>query len=246
MITSNRDFAISQSSNRIRKLKQTENCINGQSEEIAILKKELHNLSQEKSLLKAKISRLEAVSKKTNKSGMKSKSDQNSLEREYRQIGQMLASKRAEITQINSSDLASIITELHEECLFLHSEIIRVGSAKSAADIELGLILKNLNEAHHCFSREVEIKQRKMIRDLEKQIEEQVIRNSKIRSKFDERENESSNEKIDDPQIIANNLINSLEMGILKKKNDIIAANAALKEMEENRGRVIGELKAQL
>ena len=76
------------------------------SEEVNILKREKHNLIQEKSLLKAKITRLIDITKHPNRYTPRQNSDQNALEKEYKQVEQLSAYKRAEIASLNASDLA--------------------------------------------------------------------------------------------------------------------------------------------
>ena len=216
------------------------------SEEVGILKREKHNLLQEKSLLKAKISRLVDITKHPNRYTPKTNTDQNSLEREYRQVEQMSAAKRSEIAQMNSSDMAAVVEELQEECLMLYMELVRLKSEKQRTDAELKQATKQLQEARVQFSPDLERKQKKKINELQKYITEQKIRNAKIKAKLDEKENEQAENKQDEAQMIVEKTISDLEAQIKAEQDGIAEVEAEIRKLDEEKIKEINELQEKL
>jgi hypothetical protein len=216
------------------------------SEEVGILKREKHNLIQEKSLLKAKITRLIDITKHPNRYSARQNTDQNSLEREYRQVEQLSAYKRAEIASLNASDLAAIVNELQEECLMLHMELIRVKSEKNKTDQELKQVSKQLQEAKAQFHPDLERKQKRIIHELEKQISEQKIRNGKIKAKLEDKENEMLDNKQDEASLIIQKTIQDLEQKIRNEQDEIQRIEEEMKQMDEEKNKEINDLQQQL
>lgn len=216
------------------------------SEEIGILKREKHNLIQEKSLLKAKISRLIDITKHPERYSSKANSDQNSLEREYRQVEQLSAAKRTEIATLNASDLAAIVNELQEECLMLHMELIRVKAEKNKADCDLRAVTRQLQDAKTNFHPDLERKQKRILRDLDKQVTEQRVRNNKIKAKLDDKEQERMEHGNDSTQNFINQSVIQLEAKIKQEQREIKALEEDIKELDETKQKEIEELKRQL
>ena len=216
------------------------------SEEVNILKREKHNLIQEKSLLKAKITRLIDITKHPNKYNPKQNSDQNSLEKEYKQVEQLSAYKRAEIASLNCSDLAAIVNELQEECLMYHMELIRVKQEKSQTDQELKQVTKQLQEAKIQFHPDLEKKQKRIIRELEKQITEQKLRNGKIKAKLDDKENEILDNKQDEATLIVQKTIQDLQQKIIDSQNEIQRIDDEMRQLEEEKNQEISDLQREL
>lgn len=215
-------------------------------EEVGILKRELHNLEQEKSLLKAKIKRLVDITRRPETYAAHPSTDPNSLEKEYRQVEQLSAAKRAEIASLNTSDLAAVINELQEECLMLHMELARVVAEKKNTDIELKTVTKQLQEAKAQFHPDLEKKQKKIIRELERQITEQKLRNGKIRQKLDDKENEIMTHKQDEAHLIIIKTIEDLENRIRKEQNDINAIKDDMDRFDSESKQEIAKLRQQL
>ena len=217
------------------------------TEEINILKREKQNLIQERSLLRAKISRLIDITKHPEKYSNKTTTDPNSLEREYKQIEQMSASRRAEIAQLVSSDLAAVVNELQEECLMLHMELIRVKSEKNKAEQDLKSVTKQLQDAKYNFHPDLEKKQRKIINDLERQITEQKIRNCKIQAKLDSQEyyDHGEPQKAEGNPFIAQTLI-QLDAKLKSEQADVLEIEEETKKIEEEKMREIEELQRKL
>ena len=216
------------------------------SEEVNILKREKHNLIQEKSLLKAKISRLIDITKHPNRYNPNQKSDQNSLEKEYKQVEQLSAYKRAEIASLNASDLAAIVNELQEECLMLHMELIRVKQEKGQTDQELRQVTKQLQEAKLQFHPDLEKKQKKIIHELERQITDQKMRNGKIKAKLDCKENELLDNKPDEATMIVQKTIQDLEQKIRNSQLEIERIDDEMKQLEEDKAQEISDLQHEL
>ena len=216
------------------------------SEEVGIMKREKHNLLQEKSLLKAKITRLLDITKHPNRYTPKTNTDQNSLEREYRKIEQLAAAKRSEIAQLESSDTATIVKELQEECLMLHMELVRVKSEKQRTDIELRRAVKELQEANAQFNPDLVKRQERIINELKKQISEQNIRNAKIKAKLDEKESEQAENKQDEAQIIVEKTVADLEAQIRAEQESIAQIENEMKTLDEEKIKEINELQETL
>lgn len=216
------------------------------AEEVGILKRERHNLIQEKSLLKAKIKRLVDITHRPETFTSHPSTDPNSLEREYKQVEQLSAAKRAEIAQFNTSDLAAIINELQEECLMLHMELARVVAEKKNTDSELREVTKQLQEAKAQFHPDLEKKQKKIIRELERQITEQKLRNGKIRQKLDDKENEILTHKQDEAHLIILKTIEDLENKIRDEQNAIDKSKDDMRMLDESSKQEINELRLQL
>lgn len=217
------------------------------AEEINVLKKEKQNLIQEKSLLKAKITRLIDITKHPEKYTNKITTDPNSLEKEYKQIEQMSASRRAEIAQLISSDLAATVNELQEECLMLHMELIRVKGEKNKAEQDLRSIAKQLQDAKYNFSPELEKKQRKIISDLERQIAEQKIRNCKIQAKLDTQDfyDYRESQRVEINPIVAQTLM-QLDAKLKSEQADVLEIEEETRKIEEEKLREIEELQKKL
>ena len=139
-------------------------------DEIGILKREKQNLIQEKSLLKAKITRLR---NKASKPPQKKKQNiqnihglLNNLEVEIKKITQLAASKRTEIETIKQSDRAAVITELQEECLILHQEIIRMKRTNAYMQKQTKDMRNDLMQKQADFSENVYNKQKKERKEL--------------------------------------------------------------------------------
>lgn len=216
------------------------------AEEIGILKREKHNLIQEKSLLKAKIKRLIDITNRPDTYTSRSSADQNVIEKEYRQIEQMSAAKRSEISQLNASDLAAVINELQEECLMLHMELIRLVGEKKNTELELRAVTRQLHEAKIQFHPDLEKKQSRIIRDLERQITDQKLRNAKIRAKLDDRENELSETKQDEAVNIIQKNIDDLEARVKAAQAESKSLDDQMRQLEEDKRREINELQNEI
>ena len=215
-------------------------------EEVSNLKREKHNLIQEKSLLKAKIARLIDITKHPDRYNPRQNTDQNSLEREQKQFEQLSAYKRAEIASLRCSDLAAIVNELQEECLMLHMELIRVRQEKSQTDRELRQVTRQLQEAEIQFRPDLERKQEKIIRELNNQITEQMMRNKRIQAKLADKENQALDDKKDETSIIVQKTIQELEQKIREEQNEIEKIDDEMKQLEEDKNQEIEDLQREL
>lgn len=215
-------------------------------EEIGILKKEKTNLIQERCLLKAKVARLIDIGKHPNRHVSKN-SDPNILEKEWKHVEQLSAARRAEITQLKSSDLASIVNELQQDCLMLHMELIRVSTEKNRLDAEIREVLKSLQEVKVMYAPDLEIKQARIIRDLEKDIAEQKIKNAKIKMKIEKREfDDHDDEQINNPKNIVKATFDQLEGKIQEENDEIAKLEMDIKRMEAEQQVELEELQKQI
>lgn len=162
-------------------------------EDIIDLKREKHNLMQEKNILKAKITRYSDLARRPNppqsarrdnRTSSRNQIIANSLQKQIESLTQVIASKRSETHQLCTSDRAVIITELQEEAKMLYMEIIRLNEAKRATDIQYKEAQHKLQQIRTLYSESVLNEQNKMIKNLERDIDAQRERNSKIRQKI--------------------------------------------------------------
>lgn len=216
------------------------------AEEIGILKREKHNLIQEKSLLKAKIMRLIDITNRPDTYTSRSSADQNVLEKEYRQIEQISAAKRSEISQLNASDLAAVVNELQEECLMLHMELMRLVVEKKRIDTELKTVNRQLHDAKTQFHPDLEKKQNRIIKELERQITDQRLRNAKIRAKLDDKENEMTENKQDEAAQAMQKTIEDLEAQIKAQQAESNQVDEEIRQLEDEKRKEINELNYQL
>lgn len=219
------------------------NSINKQSDEILNLKREIQHLNQEKNLLRAKIVRLNDISKQRPKQ-CASFILQNSLEREMKKTQQLCADKRAEIESLKASDRAAIIDELKTECLCLHMEIIRMKKVREESKNIYNKINKQLKETQLIYSKDVLEQQKNNIANIKYQISEQSERNKIIAQKIEERE--AGNVSVDERSFIFNCALQNIDQQILEEERYIKEIQDEIDRMKEDKELLIANLEERL
>ena len=212
-------------------------------DDLTILKREKQNLIQEKSLLKAKIVRMNSINKHP-RQHIANLAVQNSLEKEVRQIEQITASKRAEIALIKASDRAAVIEELQEECLMLYMEIKRVQKLKKETETNRKNVSEQLKKAKELYSPEIISMQQKEIEYLQNEIKKQADRNAIIRDKLNRKEDEK--DQPNEHQLFMEKTIESLDLQITLEQEQILMLNEKLSVIEKDHKDRILDLQRKL
>ena len=203
------------------------------SNDIVILKKELNNLTQQKSLLKAKIQRLNDTLKNHRPKPANQK------------IEQYNANRRAEIAAIMSSDLAAEISEQQQESILLYEEINRINKRRKEAEKELADVTEQLEIASQQYSEEnLQIAQHK-ISMLEQEIANQEQRNERLRSQIEEAEAEMSKAEIESNENLSKQ-VEKLEQQIQKEKDEIASLDQEIEDTKTKNEEEIKELEQKL
>ena len=206
--------------------------------DIVILKKELNNLTQQKSLLKAKIQRLNDTLK-NHRPKPANQQMTNSLQREMKKIEQYNANRRSEIASIMSSDLAAEISEQQQESILLYEELNRIIKRKKEAEKELNEVTEQLQIASQQYSEEnLQIAQNK-VSMLEQEIAKQEQRNERLRSQIEEAEAEKSKAEIESDENLKKQ-IDQLEQDIKMEESKVSDLD---KEIEETKNKYEEELQ---
>lgn len=214
------------------------------SNDIVILKKELNNLTQQKSLLKAKIQRLNDTLK-NHRPKPANQQMANSLEKEMKKIEQYNANRRAEIAAIMSSDLAAEISEQQQESILLYEEINRINKRRKEAEKELADVTEQLEIASQQYSEEnLQIAQHK-ISMLEQEIANQEQRNERLRSQIEEAEAEMSKAEIESNENLSKQ-VEKLEQQIQKEKDEIASLDQEIEDTKTKNEEEIKELEQKL
>lgn len=214
------------------------------SNDIILLKKELNNLTQQKTRLKAKIQHLNDTlknprSKPTNQQAI------TSLEKEMKKIEQYNANRQAEINAIMASDLAAEISEQQQESLLLYQEINRINKRKKEADKELADINEQLQIAAQQYSEEnLRIAQNK-VAELEQQIALQEQNNERLRSQIEEAEEEKSRAEIESDDNLKKQ-ISQLESNIEAEQENIKKLDQEIEDTKKKYEEELQKLEEEL
>ena len=208
--------------------------------DIMILKKELNDLLRQRSLMKAKIQRLNDTIKSSNgRPKVTNQQVASNLQKEMKKIEQYNQSRRAEIASIMSSDLAAEITEQQQESLILYQEINRINKRKREADRELAETNAQLEQVSQQYSPEnLRLAQRK-VAALEQEIAVQQRRNEKLRKQIEEADEERDRAEVESDENLKKQ-IEILEQKIAAEQQN----NEDLdKEIEETRKKYDEEIQ---
>lgn len=212
--------------------------------DIVILKKELNNLTQQKSLLKAKIQRLNDTLK-NHRPKPANQQMANSLEKEISKIEQYNAKRRAEIAAIMSSDLAAEISEQQQESILLYEEINRINKRRKEAEKELATVSEQLEIASQQYSEEnLQIAQHK-IAMLEQEIASQEQRNERLRSQIEEAEDEMSKAEIESNDKLAKK-VEDLQQKIDQEQQKLDELNQEITDKKKEYSDEIEKLEKEL
>lgn len=177
-------------------------------EEIINLKMEKQQLIQEKTTIKAKISRYNQLAN-TKKAPARNAQIISSLERQVAALEKMVLQKKGELQNILLSDRAAMITELQEESKIYHLELIRLQTSKRESEHNLRAVDAKLEKLNNEYSNESLLNKKKAIEVLEKEIASQSSKNEALRQaivemrqqheeKCNSKENQRLRQKIND------------------------------------------------
>ena len=208
------------------------------SNDITALKKELNSLTQQKTMLKAKIQRLNDTLK-NHRPRAANQQMLNQLKSEMKKVEQYNENRRQEISAIMMSDLAAEITEQQQESLLLYQEINRIMKRKKEATKELENITEQLDAANKQYNEENLKVALNKVAMLQKEIETQEQRNEKLRAQIEEAEEEKSRAEIESDENLQR------EVALLEQKIQAEQATAADldKEIEETKKKYDEELQ---
>ena len=96
------------------------------------------------------------------------------------------------------------------------------------------------------FHPDLEKKQNRIIKELERQITDQRLRNAKIRAKLDDKENEMTENKQDEAAQAMQKTIEDLEAQIKAQQAESNQVDEEIRQLEDEKRKEINELNYQL
>ena len=142
------------------------------TEDLDRMKHELQSLTKEKSMLKAKIVRLQELAKHPNPT----EQGPSYLVEELKKTLSYNDERKSEITALLNSDLAALIKEQREECVILHEELVRQRRVRTEREADLRELTSKIENAQRRISSDVVARNQKLIATLERQLEQQTER----------------------------------------------------------------------
>jgi hypothetical protein len=139
-------------------------------DELSILKQELQSVLHQKSLLKARIARLEDSATRDASVSSPTAKPLKTVVIELEQSEQYNAARRAEIELILNSDLVANIAENEQEAIILYEEMQRCYQLRKDTEVALADLNREFEKMRHKFSREVMQRNEELIQSLEEQI----------------------------------------------------------------------------
>jgi hypothetical protein len=139
-------------------------------DQLSIMKQELQSVLREKSLLKARIARLEDSSTRDSALSSPTAKPPKTVVMELHQAEQYNAARRAEIELILNSDLVANVTEKEQEAIILYEELQRCSQLRKDTEVALTNSHREFERMRQKFSRDVMQRNDELIQSLEEQI----------------------------------------------------------------------------
>ena len=168
-----------------------------------------------------------------------------SLERRVRALEQVSAEREAEIASLVYSDRAAVITELQEESKMLHLELMRVQLKRQQTDNDIADLSQQLEEAIAKYSPDALAKQQQTIKQLQREIAQQRLRNDKIREKVDalKKERESREGGM---STHVKKQVDEIKAKIRREQQEIADIDKQMEAMKEEHNKEMQELQSRL
>jgi uncharacterized coiled-coil DUF342 family protein len=159
-------------------------------------------------------------------------------------LDQLTAAKRAEIAQPIYSDAAAFVTELQEESKMLHLELMRLKWQKHETETQVREASAQLEDVCQRCSPAALAKQQKAMRELEKEIAEQRVRNQVAEEKVAQTRTEQDGVGQEEEKRRAR--IEELRAMIRAEQNEMAALDQQMAQMKEAHAAEMQRLQSQV
>ena len=213
-------------------------------QELHQLKNQRNDLVEEKKLLKSRIARLQAQTRR-GKNVSTTPHLMNHLTREYKSLQSMITTQNAEITKLKRSDDAALLHELHEEIKIIWLERKRLQNVQLQQQLELDDSQKELDELVESDGPDTLKMQQKKIAKYERTLRKYKEVNARLAMKIKAMRAERANQE-DINQAEIKNRCEELEEQIVKAKTARKNYEEKLKNSQEEHKIIMQKLRDKL